>query len=103
MDKTMEFIIVAVLLIISLVIAVSMLQNGISNVSNIGESSTSGSSCDLAYQRLNSSLECDGSYGPENVNSQAKSIITSNKDCSWAVGQTDQQAVLGTAINICVR
>ncbi len=103
MEKSLELIIVAVLLIVGIVITVSLLQGGISSLSNIGKNSTSGSSCDIAYQRLQSSLECDGSYGTENVNTEAKSIITENKDCSWALGQTDEDAVTGTAINICTR
>jgi Tfp pilus assembly protein PilV len=75
MDKALEIIMVAVILVVASVVIIAMLQGQTENFGNYSRSQTEGSSCGLAQQRLATSIDCsepdaDGYPAYEN-----------NKDC----------------------
>jgi Tfp pilus assembly protein PilV len=58
MDKALEVIMVAVILIVASVVIIAMLQGQTENFGNYSRSQTEGSSCGLAQQRLATSVNC---------------------------------------------
>ncbi len=59
MDKALEVIMVAVILVVASVVVIAMLQGQTENFSNYTEGQTQGSSCGLAQQRLSAQIDCD--------------------------------------------
>jgi len=89
MDKALEVIMVAVILVVASVVVIAMLQGQTDNFSNYTTEQTQGSSCGLAQQRLKSSVSCpttDTKVG-------SKSAYIQNKEC-WGSSETNaRQAV----------
>lgn len=58
MDKALEVIMVAVILVVASVVIIAMLQGQTENFGNYTNQQTEGSSCGLAAQRLATNMEC---------------------------------------------
>ena len=83
MDKTLEVIMVASMLIIASVVIVSLLQGQTQNVSNFANDQTDSGDCGLLRVRYESALNCGG----DTVETDAAEGIendASNQDCGWA-------------------
>lgn len=78
MDKALELIMVAVILIVASVIIVAMLQSQAENYGNYSRTQTEGSSCGLVQQRLATSVNCP-TDGPGSMSDYP--AYTNNQGC----------------------
>jgi Tfp pilus assembly protein PilV len=78
MDKALEIIMVAVILIVASVVIIAMLQGQTENFGNYSRSQTEGSSCGLAQQRLATSVNCP-TDDPSTMSNYPS--YTNNEDC----------------------
>lgn len=78
MDKALEVIMVAVILIVASVVIIAMLQGQTQNFGNYSRGQTEGSSCGLAQQRLATSVNCP-TDGPGSMTNYP--AYTNNQDC----------------------
>jgi type II secretory pathway pseudopilin PulG len=75
MDKALEIIMVAVILVVASVVIIAMLQGQTQNFGNYSREQTQGSSCGLAQQRLATSIDCS------ETDAVGYPAYENNKDC----------------------
>lgn len=86
MDKALEVIMVAVILVVASVVIISMLQSQTGNFGNYTNQQTEGSSCGLAELKYERALDCDS----VSETTAASNIESANSQCAWADTSTDQ-------------
>lgn len=91
MDKALEVIMVAVILVVASVVVIAMLQGQTENFGNYTNEQTQGSSCGLAQQRLATSVDCSV-HGSGDMSSF--SAYSDNTDC-WGGSSQAYTAVCG--------
>lgn len=91
MDKALEVIMVAVILVVASVVIIAMLQGQTENFGNYTDQQTEGSSCGLAQQRLATSVNCNV-HSSSDMSSFA--AYSNNQDC-WSSTSDAYTAVCG--------
>lgn len=91
MDKTLEVILVAVVLVVSAVIVVGLLQGRASGLGGFADNKTSSASCGLATSNFRTAVDCSscGSSSCSSVNSRASDIYNENSGCFDGSSKTD--------------
>lgn len=86
MDKSLEVIMVAVMLVIAVVVLVSILQDSSSDVGDFQSDASNTVSCKVLMQRYESVLECDGSLRePEQDPTPTRIVEEAHEEgCAWA-------------------
>ena len=80
MDKTLEIIMVAVVLVVAAVIVTSFLQGRVGDMGDFSDRQTNNSGCGLAEQRIAAAVDCS-SNSPD---AQGVSAYEQNKNnCGW--------------------
>lgn len=90
MDKALEIIMVAVILVVASVVIIAMLQGQTENFGNYTRQQTDDSSCGLAAQRLATNMDCNppGSTQPKDtIGTGAGTIYDKYKDKCWSSTQ----------------
>ena len=88
MDKALEVIMVAVILVVASVVIIAMLQGQTANFGNYTDQQTEGSNCGLAAQRLATSLDCSTA---SSSNVAGIPAYENNKQC-WSSNKGDALA-----------
>ena len=83
MDKTLEVIMVASMLIIASVVIVSLLQGQTQDVGDFASEQTDSGDCGLLRVRYESALNCDIS-SPETPAASGIESQANSQDCGWA-------------------
>ena len=86
MDKTLEVIMVASMLIIASVVIVSLLQGQTQDVGEFASDQTDSGNCGLLRVRYESALNCDAS-SPETA--AAAGVESRASNCDWASNNPD--------------
>ena len=86
MDKALEIIMVAMILVIASVVIIAMLQGRTGDFSDYTQNQTDDSSCGLSELKYERALNC----GPGTTETPAASQIESNNgQCAWAQANPD--------------
>lgn len=86
MDKALEIIMVAMVLVVAAVVILAMLQQNTGDFSDYTSNQTGDSDCGLAELQYQRSLNCDAST-PDT--GSAQSIEDNNAQCAWAEANPD--------------
>ena len=81
MDKTLEIVMVAVALVVSIVIVTGILQGQSSEFSDFSDSQTGSADCGVSRSQYCSAFDGDSSSG-----TRAGDIADSNSGCTWSSG-----------------
>jgi hypothetical protein len=83
MDKTLEVILVAVVLVVAAVIVVGLLQGRAAGLGGFADNKTTSASCGLASSNFRSAVDCSGCSGTScTVDSdRASDIYNENSGC----------------------
>jgi Tfp pilus assembly protein PilV len=84
MDKALEIIMVAVILIVASVVVIALLQGQTENFGNYSREQTQGSSCGLAAQRLATSMDCNDPNPQSTIPTGAGTIYNKNNPECWS-------------------
>jgi hypothetical protein len=97
MDKSLEVIMVAVMLVIAVVVLVSMLQDSSSDVGDFQSDASQTAFCDVSNQRYKTALECDGSLIKQNQKSGPVTILerANDRGCAWATPEDHKEIARG--------
>jgi hypothetical protein len=87
MDKTLEVILVATVLVVAAVILVGLLQGRAGNFGQFADNQTSSASCGISQSQFASAIDCDSSDTSSIKPKRAEEMRMENKqDCAWADG-----------------
>ena len=88
MDKTLEVVLVATVLVVASVVVISMLQSQSNSFNQFAGDQESQASCGIAEARAE--RQC-----PDQT--RVNNIISSNSGCGWATGSLDCTSLCGTS------
>ncbi len=84
MDKALEIIMVAVILIVASVVVIALLQGQTESFGNYSREQTQGSSCGLAAQRLATTMNCNAQDPSNTVNTGTGTIYSKHLNECWS-------------------
>lgn len=84
MDKALEVIMVAVILVVASVVVIAMLQGQTENFGNYTEEQTKGSSCGLAAQRLATNMDCNAANPESTIGTGSGTIYDKYENRCWS-------------------
>jgi len=84
MDKALEVIMVAVILVVASVVIIAMLQGQTENFGNYTNQQTQGSSCGLAAQRLATNMDCSAATPSSTIGTGSGTIYDKYKNQCWS-------------------
>jgi len=84
MDKALEIIMVAVILIVASVVVIALLQGQTENFGNYSREQTQGSSCGLAAQRLATNMDCNAGTPSNTIGTGSGTIYKKYENECWS-------------------
>lgn len=84
MDKALEVIMVAVILVVASVVVIAMLQGQTENFGNYTDQQTEGSSCGLAAQRLATNMDCNAADPSSTIGTGAGTVYSKHQGECWS-------------------
>jgi hypothetical protein len=87
LDKALEVIMVAMILVVAAVVILAMMQGQTGTFGQFASGQTNSSDCELSKLKFQRAISCQDS-GTSSLNPDNAKEIYDNSDCEWSVDKT---------------